>query len=216
MAKKKKPAEEQIIIGRELSLDEWLSHLGTDKWDSVFPKNCFPTDKHKEEYLLRIREVDERALRNLARSFLIKSGNYGVDKDHLTWVIEHYGAEVFVKDQFRTEFDRRSLPKNGPQWEGITWVLDLLPDKPLDAISSIRAYVRAHIQYFTDYMFYGHNDVVDMIQARYHVVARHSCFISFGGPDEEFARMLYDSLRSVGVEAFFFPTHAMPGKDCIK
>ncbi|OAI45624.1 hypothetical protein AYO44_12605 [Planctomycetaceae bacterium SCGC AG-212-F19] len=61
-------------------------------------------------------------------------------------------------------------------------------------------------------MALGHNDVVEMIRARYNVLVRYSCFISYGGPDKDFARMLYESLTKQDVQAFFFPTHAVPGK----
>jgi uncharacterized protein YjbI with pentapeptide repeats len=39
-----------------------------------------------------------------------------------------------------------------------------------------------------------------------------STFISFGGPDELFARKLYEALHSNGVRTFFFPEHAEPGE----
>jgi transcriptional regulator with XRE-family HTH domain len=40
----------------------------------------------------------------------------------------------------------------------------------------------------------------------------HSVFISYGGPDEMFARALYDALKKQGVETFFFPESAPPGQ----
>jgi hypothetical protein len=39
-----------------------------------------------------------------------------------------------------------------------------------------------------------------------------STFISFGEPDRVFARRLYESLHTNGVNTFFFPEHALPGK----
>lgn len=39
-----------------------------------------------------------------------------------------------------------------------------------------------------------------------------SVFISYGGPDEIFARALYDALTKHGVETFFFPESAVPGQ----
>jgi hypothetical protein len=39
-----------------------------------------------------------------------------------------------------------------------------------------------------------------------------STFISYGGPDEPFARNLYESLHRNGVTTFFFPEHAVPGE----
>jgi len=42
-------------------------------------------------------------------------------------------------------------------------------------------------------------------------IAYQSVFISYGGPDEVFARMLYERLRADGVDVFFFPETAIPG-----
>ena len=39
-----------------------------------------------------------------------------------------------------------------------------------------------------------------------------STFISYGGPDEDFARQLHRALELNGVRTFFFPEHAVPGK----
>lgn len=215
MRKSKKLTTHKVILGGELGLDEWIALLGTNKRDRVFPNNCFPTDGHKKEYLLRVEQCDEADIKNLARHFLNKSGYYG-EKDRFGWVVEHYGAEIFVNEKFVTEFDRRAMPKYGPQWEGITWVLDLLPRNPLDAIAAVRAYVRSHLVHLTDNMIYGHDDVVDIIQAKYGVTAKHSCFISYGGPDGGFAQKLHDSLVDHGVQVFFFPVHATPGQSMYK
>src|SRR5262249_29668936 len=159
-------------------------------------------DKQREEYFSRIDTVDDKSFKNLARSFLNKSGYYGGDGQNIIALVKLHGVQILTTEDFKTEFDRRSVPKYGPQWEGITWVLDLLPHEPLDAIAAIRAFIRAHIQQFTDQMVWGHYDVLDMIQRRYGVTARQSCFISFGGPDEPFARKLFDALTTRGFQAF--------------
>ena len=39
-----------------------------------------------------------------------------------------------------------------------------------------------------------------------------STFISYGGPDEAFARKLHEELQGHGVRTFFFPEHAEPGQ----
>jgi hypothetical protein len=38
-----------------------------------------------------------------------------------------------------------------------------------------------------------------------------STFISYGSPDEPFARKLYEALHRAGVTTFFFAEHAVPG-----
>ena len=39
-----------------------------------------------------------------------------------------------------------------------------------------------------------------------------SAFISYGGPDEVFARRLYESLVSSGVHTYYFPESSVPGR----
>ena len=39
-----------------------------------------------------------------------------------------------------------------------------------------------------------------------------SVFISYGGPDDSFARRLYHALKAKGAEVFFFPESATPGE----
>lgn len=39
-----------------------------------------------------------------------------------------------------------------------------------------------------------------------------SAFLSYGGPDEAFARRLYDKLIACGITVFFFPESATPGQ----
>jgi hypothetical protein len=42
--------------------------------------------------------------------------------------------------------------------------------------------------------------------------AYKSAFISYGGPDESFARKLYEALLGKGVHAYYFPESSVPGR----
>ncbi|XXT17579.1 toll/interleukin-1 receptor domain-containing protein [Sorangium sp. So ce429] len=59
------------------------------------------------------------------------------------------------------------------------------------------------IEYMVDCARSLRMDVFKMLQ---------STFISYGAPDESFARKLYEALHSNGVTTFFFPEHAEPGE----
>jgi transcriptional regulator with XRE-family HTH domain len=39
-----------------------------------------------------------------------------------------------------------------------------------------------------------------------------SAFISYGGPDEGFARLVFEALKANDVACFFFPENAIPGE----
>jgi hypothetical protein len=55
-------------------------------------------------------------------------------------------------------------------------------------------------------------DALRSLNALGEVRLLHSTFISYGTPDEPFARKLYEALHRNGVTTFFFPEHAVPGE----
>src|SRR5262249_18651988 len=59
------------------------------------------------------------------------------------------------------------------------------------------------VEYMVDCARSLQTDIFKMLQ---------STFISYGGPDEPFARKLYEALHRNGVTTFFFAEHAEPGK----
>jgi restriction system protein len=62
-----------------------------------------------------------------------------------------------------------SITSNGkvPSWEGIRWVLDLLPHFPRPAIDALDAYILAHAQLLPDGRFSGLSQAVAIIRARF-------------------------------------------------
>ena len=58
------------------------------------------------------------------------------------------------------------------------------------------------VEYMVDCALSLKTEVFKMLQ---------STFISYGAPDEAFARKLYEALHRNGVTTFFFPEHAVPG-----
>jgi hypothetical protein len=63
----------------------------------------------------------------------------------------------------------RHLTKPGapPPWEGITWILDLLPHWPAEALASIGAYQLAHAQDLPDGRHSSLGDAMAVIRARW-------------------------------------------------
>lgn len=70
------------------------------------------------------------------------------------------------------EMDRRLIrlargERPAPYYDGLTWVLDLLPQAPLMAIDVITAYLWAYGQALPDLRVYGLDDARSLIRARY-------------------------------------------------
>ena len=73
-----------------------------------------------------------------------------INSDYVQRVVRYYGGKT----------------KN-PPWEGITWVLDLLPDQPRQALNALEAYFLANMAGLTDTMINGLGGVEGIVRARY-------------------------------------------------
>ena len=96
----------------------------------------------------------------------------------------------------RTEFARRLVSPGRQPWEGITWVLDLLPLFPQMAIDSISAYITAHCQFLPDGRWTGLEDAMSLIRARYFDLAHpREILLGLRPRDFEFlVAALYDGM----------------------
>jgi restriction system protein len=138
----------------EPDLERWLAVL-----DAPGPQTitwAFPNDVLKAEFLDTIASRSDAEVRALLRHFLIESGSLGIDEHRLDtarfWTDNAQAIEaagLAAPTGFDSEYFRRLLNAENddsapPPWPGLTWVLDLLPQKPMNAIDAIDAYLRAH------------------------------------------------------------------------
>src|SRR5690606_14637055 len=106
----------------------------------------FPTDAHRSQYLESIEARSRAEVAALLRRFLVPAGTLGVDRFNFEWLLQR-GKEGRIPEL--REYERRLIlaakTKGQVQpWEGLTWVLDLLPHHPRQAIDVIDAYFTAH------------------------------------------------------------------------
>jgi len=172
-----KTDEKKLVDARDLSLDEWLSLLSSNKEDGpIFVSFCFPDNKKKEEYLQTIRSRTDKEVMDLVKEFLIEGGSLGCDDDAYFWLLK---LKTTDKEQFeeamKTEHFRR-LYKEFPMqfkgktpviWQGNTWILDLLPDKPQLALDVLHAYLIAHFPVLPDGRIDGIIDAMTLIRAKF-------------------------------------------------
>jgi restriction system protein len=160
---------EPLSVG---SLDEWLEAVNSAKDNTI--DYSFPSDKLKTEYLATIEQRTDIEVVNLLRKVLIPSGSLGEDRLSFLW-ITHQAKQGQLRRI--TEFQRRliiyakALANNRhdvvPPWEGVTWVLDLLPDNPRGAIDTLHAYFEAHCMFMPDGRMHGIADATEVIRAKY-------------------------------------------------
>ena len=138
----------------------------------------FPSDETYQEYLSSIDDRPEGEVRRVIQRLLIPSGAFGADRLTLNMYIAMRGRheENAAQEQGRLEWINSNYVQrvvryfghmtDDPPWEGITWVIDLLPDRPRTALDALNAYFYAHM-YMTDNMIHAIGDAEGIIRARY-------------------------------------------------
>lgn len=163
-AKKEKPILDATTIG----LEEWLSLIFTYKEQRKyrFIDFRFPTDAHASEYLASAELRTDFETKHLIRSFLIPPG---VQRhDHQFY---HHWLDSGELGQMidTNEYARRLFRNEG--WEGMTWILDLLPDWPQQALDALDAFIRAHTFYLSDDRIWGLCDAISIIRHKYLILS---------------------------------------------
>jgi restriction system protein len=157
---------DNIIDAKSLSFEEWYRNIIDGKGNEIFPSNCFPNNEICDEYLKRINEFSEIEIKSVLRQFLVNTCNYGSDSFYAKVLLDTKSKIEIIELINKYEHIRRLLSKN-PTWEGITWILDLLPDSPNDAIKVLDSYFSAHCLLLPDFAVNGLNDASTIISAKY-------------------------------------------------
>jgi restriction system protein len=214
-------AASQRFYGDEYDEDDDDSGEGRVVWS-------FPSDESLDEFVTTIdgRSQDEVDL--VLRHLLIPSCLLEKDYQELEAYLERKqrddpGSKKFVERmEHRPHFQRvlaycTGATKELP-WEGIRWVLQLLPDHPATALAAIDAYFIAHMWDMADSLIHAMADAEAVIRARY---------IGVPETQEERRQTLYDLsprqfevlvqqlYQALGYEAELTPSTRDRGRDVI-
>ena len=151
-----------------LTLAEWLSAIQKPKLErpNDFAGYEFPTDQARDEFLQTISEYDESLIKAVLRSLLISGGGLGADELMRRDMYRRPTSEL-VDMKAKFEFIRRLLEPPFQPWDGLIWILDLLPNNPTQALHVIDAYFNAHCQVLPDGRTHGLSDAEAIIRCRY-------------------------------------------------
>lgn len=167
-------SQEKIIKPDNLSLSDWLELIKSRPKKVRFVNYQFPTEAISEEFLRKIHDFSEETIELVLRSFLIHTGALGSDYTSLEFLERicredsKRAAEILKK----VPYYRRlviSVKSKGriPIRNGITWVLDLLPDYPKQALDALESYFLAHAYSLPNGRINGLSDAMAIIRARY-------------------------------------------------
>lgn len=151
----------------EYTLEEWLDHaLGVKEIYSTkaIPSHSFPKTELLNQYIASIESRSFAEIKSLLRTFLIKSGESPWDDMVRNTLAQNENVEDLVN---KKEFFRRMMTPGECVWEGITWILDLLPNHPKSAIAVIEAYDAAHYFELPDGRILSLMDAIAIIRAKF-------------------------------------------------
>jgi restriction system protein len=201
-----------FVDASTLQFDEWLGIILSNEFDQLINGKSFPSDQVMDQFISVIHDLSEEQIKTVLRRFLIRTGESVRDANRLNGYKATHGE--LYRNLAGTEYLRRLTSSDNYAWEGITWVLDLLPDYPLRAIDAISSFISAHIMILHDLELNGLGDAITIIKARY---------IDKEHPKEYFLRLhprQFEYLVGVLFEKMEYATTVTPysndgGKDVI-
>ncbi|MEL6431244.1 MAG: restriction endonuclease [Planctomycetota bacterium] len=163
------PSEDFTIVDvGDTTLDEWFALLKEPPDERIFIRNMFPTDRHRGDWMRVAHTWSDRDVKTLLRSFLVSTGSNLIDECMAESVMNRIrnGADFESLDEHDRRLVRFSVTRS-PVWEGIGWILDLLPRSPRRALAVLDSFLWAYGQRLTDNYLTGHWDAAAVIRTRY-------------------------------------------------
>jgi restriction system protein len=195
------------IDGSELSLNDFLDYLLSPAEYLLHPSNQFPTDEMLNQFLETVKSRSDREIKDILHVFFMKNSTFKLDMiykesyENMDW--EKYRATAGVNPGFNhTEYFKRLMAhrkQSDSVWEGITWIIDLLPHFPKEALSALDAWYLANCQFLQDSYLAAFSDWCAIIRAKYiDVEVSTDVFLDLRPEEFEFlVAELYDHLGYV-------------------
>jgi restriction system protein len=166
-----------ILDVKNTTLDEWVELLRNPPEHKIFIRSTFPTDAHKSEWISTASSYSDADVKLLLRHFLVPNGSSPTDISDARYVMYRVKDEKLRNDDL-SEHERhliRHLLTNGdyPAWEGLGWVIDLLPQYPRRALDVIDAFFYASWQFLKDIYLEGLFDA-QMVIRTYYIESAHT------------------------------------------
>lgn len=197
------------------NLDEWFNLVISN--DEVYPFCKIPYYEWFNKYIDNIKEESVEEVKNLLRCLLCPI-NRKLDKDQY----ETYLFYLKSNDKTLREYAMRMannemfkrIEKGDDAWEGLTWVLELLPRHPYKAIKALENYLLAQVSSLPDDRIIGIEQSAEIISSR---------FIYFERPVEkllklkpvEFEWLIEELYKDMGYETKWTQATRDGGKDII-
>jgi restriction system protein len=188
----------------------------------------FPSDEALNEFVAIIDKRSQDEIDLVLRHLLIGSCALGNDHARLeAWLtLRDRGdrrsleqAEAMMQSpHFRRVYAYFGGETSELPWEGIRWVMQLLPDRPATALVAIDAYFLAHMWDMTDSLIHAMSDAEAIIRTRYIGVPEtqeERRQILYGLTPRQFEVLIQQLYEALGYDTELTPNTRDGGRDVI-
>lgn len=185
--------DKNTIEGKSLSFEDWWKVFYSTDYYRLYPGNCFPSDEVMKGFIDEVERFSDFQINLTIRSFIVHSGNLPMDEIIRTGIESAQSQNI---ETLNSRFLERLMEEELETWEGITWILDLIPINPKRAIDVIENYIIAHFPHLSDNMIFGLEDSIAIIEAKYIDIEKSKALYSNIDPRnfEILVARLYDKM----------------------
>jgi restriction system protein len=209
------PHNEMFYSNNFNTYNEWFK-LVIDGEESVYPFCRIPYDEWVQDYIEDINNNSFQEVKDLLRCLLLPI-NRPLDISNYESFIamsESNIEEYVVRANEALENEIYKRIKNGQDaWEGLTWVLELLPSSPHNAIKALESYLFAQPN-LPDERIIGIEQCSEIIMAKYIHIENPLEKLTLLKP-VEFEWLIEYLYESLGYETIWTPATRDGGKDII-
>ena len=203
------------------TFEEWYEYLRQGR--EVYPKNMILYEDWKEGYINSIQSRSDLEVKELLR-YLLSPYTRKLDVDNYEMLKNMKMLQTEEKNhnnEFR-EITERTLNlelyyrigASQQAWEGLTWVLQLLPYHPQKAIEAIGIYLDSEIGVIPDERIIGLNQCIEIIEEKY-IRGKVSKDALIDLEPREFEYLIELLYQELGYSTVLTPATRDGGKDVI-
>jgi len=196
------------------SFDEWFDLVNNG--ERVYPQIRIPYNEWLKEYIANIENKSFEEVKNLLRC-LLRPINRQTD-------IDSYKGYLLYRDSDDIEFNKmaesmymnekyKRIEVGDDAWEGITWILELLPYSPYQAVIALEGYSSAQDN-LPDDRIIGIRQCIDIIYAKFIYIEKPIRALLNLKP-VEFEWLIEELYHRMGYETKWTPSTRDGGKDII-
>ncbi|URZ03036.1 restriction endonuclease [Clostridium felsineum] len=193
----------------------------------VYPRFGVPYKKWVDEYVNNIDNKSEKEVKELIRYLLFPFTN---NLDELSYKSYLAMAKTLENEQMPSEsadnlkellegfnnIEQYRRIENGQNaWEGLTWILQLLPFNPYKAIKALNIYMYAEVSYMTDDRIIGIQQCISIIESKFIYTNKGLENIILQLNPREFECLIGSLYEDIGYETELTPATRDGGKDII-